>query len=271
MANLSGDAVHALDVRDLSVSYGGVHALNRVSLTVDPGHLVGLVGPNGAGKTTLIDAVAGMVPSSGAVWLRSSRVDSAAPHARVQRGISRTFQTLELFEDLTVMQNLLCGAEMLSSWSAILDVLRPRRDAGIMRNAVRCMDILDIGPYRHQRPGSLPLGVRKLVTVARALATSPAVLLLDEPAAGLDSAEGRALGRKLRLIADDGIGVLLVDHDIDLILSICDVVYVLDFGSVIANGSPSAIASDPNVIAAYIGHPAGAEPGQKVDTMGSAP
>jgi ABC-type branched-subunit amino acid transport system ATPase component len=248
----SADA-HALEVRDVSVSYAGVRALDGMSLAIDAGELVGLVGPNGAGKTTFIDAVTGMTPSSGVIELAGSTLHTLSAHLRVRRGMARTFQSLELFEDLTVTENLLASAEPRKWWSLLGDIFAPRVSHSAVDVVARCIDVVGLRAHADEKPSELSLGQRKLVTVARALAASPSVLLLDEPAAGLDSSESLALGHTLRAVAATGVAVLLVDHDMGLVLSSCDRIYVLNFGKVIASGVPSAIAADPLVIEAYLG------------------
>ena len=241
-----------LQCRGVSVRYGGVAALSATDLDVGAGQLVGLIGPNGAGKTTFIDAVTGFARSSGRVNFSGREINRLRAHARVLAGLGRTFQNLELFEDLTVDENLLVAAERMRRWSPIVDAVWPRRDAGVA-SVERALQLVGAEQYRDVHPAELPNGVRKLIAVARALAADPTLLLLDEPASGLDTDESAHLGLQLRSLVDSGLGMLLVDHDMGLVLSVCDYVYVLDFGVVIAQGPPDVVRNDERVIGAYLG------------------
>jgi ABC-type branched-subunit amino acid transport system ATPase component/branched-subunit amino acid ABC-type transport system permease component len=231
----------ALEVDDLTVRYGGVLAVSDVSLRVDGGTVVGLIGPNGAGKTSVIDAITGFAPASGAVRLGDRSLGRLAPHARVRAGVGRTFQSLELYDDLSVEENVavaaLAGAHGLDRRTAV----------------TRALDRLGIPALRDRPAGELSQGERQLVSIARACVADPQVLLLDEPAAGLDTSETSWLGQRIRDIRATGTGVLLVDHDVALVLAVCDYVYVLDFGSVIAEGPPDTIRSSRAVADAYLG------------------
>ncbi len=242
-----------LDAREISVTFGGLRALDEVDLQVAEGSLVGLIGPNGAGKTTFIDAVTGFVPlSGGRLWFGGRDVTALPAHQRARTGLTRTFQSLELFDDLDVRENLLVAAERPRWWHVLADVVRPgRRQAE--EGVAYGLDLLGIAHLASRFPSELSQGQRKLVGVARALASSPRLVLLDEPAAGLDTAESELLGRHLRELLGHGITALLVDHDMGLVLSVCDDIYVLEFGQVIAHGPPSVIRRDEAVIGAYLG------------------
>ncbi len=237
-AAASGGA--ALQIDHLTVRYGGVVAVNDVSLRVEPGHIVGLIGPNGAGKTSVIDAVTGFAAAKGSVELGERRLDGLAPHARVRAGLARTFQSLELYDDLSVEENVSVAA---------LGGRQAHRKAAV----ARALENVGIAALHDRPAGDLSQGERQLVSIARACAAGPAVLLLDEPAAGLDSEESVWLGDRIRAIAAAGTGLLLVDHDVNLVLTVCDHVYVLDFGAVIADGPPDAIRADRAVAEAYLG------------------
>ena len=236
----SGRDTPALRIDQLTVRYGGVVAVNDVSIDVRPGSIVGLIGPNGAGKTSVIDAVTGFAGASGTVELDGRRVDRLAPHARVRAGLARTFQSLELYDDLSVEENVSVASS-------------GRRHAERRAAVTRALDSVGIAALRDRPAGELSQGERQLVSIARACVAEPAVLLLDEPAAGLDSEESTWLGERIRAIRSSGTAMLLVDHDVNLVLNVCDHVYVLDFGVVIAEGPPDTIRTDRAVADAYLG------------------
>jgi branched-chain amino acid transport system ATP-binding protein len=241
-----------LEVEGLSVSFGGFHAVQDVDLSVPAGSVTGLIGPNGAGKTTTIDALCGFVAARGTITLDGRRLDGAAPHARTRAGLARTFQSIELFDDLTVAENLLVAASHQRRRSWLLDLVAPRR--GLRRLHVDAvLDLVGLTDLARARPTELSHGRRRLVSVARALAAGPRVLLLDEPAAGLDPEETAALGALVRRLPDAGVGVLLVDHDMTLVLDVCRDLVVLDVGEVIAHGPAREVSRDPAVTAAYLG------------------
>lgn len=230
----------ALRIEHLTVRYGGVVAVNDVSLRVGSGTIIGLIGPNGAGKTSVIDAVTGFAPATGTVELGGRRVDGLAPHARVRAGLGRTFQSLELYDDLSVEENV--------SVAALGGRQADRRAA-----VARALASVGISALRERPAGQLSQGERQLVSIARACVAEPAVLLLDEPAAGLDSDESIWLGERIRAMSTSGAALLLVDHDVNLVLGVCDHVYVLDFGVIIAEGPPDEIRADRTVADAYLG------------------
>ena len=228
--------------RGVSVSFGGVRAVAGVDLEIQEGELVGLIGPNGAGKTTFIDAITGFVRYQGEVELGSARLDGRPPYARARLGLARTWQTVELFDDLTVRENLTVAAK--------------GGDGGSATSVDAELELLDLRAAADAMPYELTQAERKRAGIGRALVARPRLLLLDEPAAGLDTRQSRELGALLPGIADGGTAVLLVDHDMGLVLSSCHRVVVLDSGSVIAQGSPAQIRGDERVIAAYLGHSA---------------
>jgi branched-chain amino acid transport system ATP-binding protein len=240
-----------LQTEKLSVAYGGVKALSDVDLSVSEGELVGLIGPNGAGKTTFIDAVTGFTPSTGSVSVDGLDLTGLRPHERALRGVARTWQAADLFDDLTVRENLHVAAGGGSAWSNAKEILRGRvRHVDAVDEALETLGLTDKAAAL---PTELGQGTRKLVGVARALVASPRVLLLDEPAAGFDTGESRVLGSRLRGLVDRGMSMLLIDHDMGLVLSVCDTVVVVEFGRVIARGTPETVRSDPAVIEAYLG------------------
>ncbi len=246
----------------LRVTFGGLSAVDDVDLTVESGRLVGLIGPNGAGKTTLIDGVTGFVPTTGKIEFAGTEISREPAHRRARRGLARTWQSLELFEDLDVADNLEVAATRQSAGRFLGDLVWPtRRFAGRETRGLKtarahvdfALDVLDLRDIAGRMPRELSQGQRKLVSAARALASRPQLLCMDEPAAGLDTFESLQLGRRLRDIIDAGITILLVDHDMALVLSVCDYVYVIEFGQVIAQGTPDEIRRDRRVIQAYLG------------------
>jgi branched-chain amino acid transport system ATP-binding protein len=235
----------------VSVSFGGVAAVVDVDLEVGPGRLVGLIGPNGAGKTTFIDAISGFVRCSGRVELDGDDLTRLPPHARARRGLARTWQSIELFDDLTVRENLLVASHRPSLWQTVRETLTPPPASSAEIGPA--LELLGLEAVADELPGELSQGERKLVGIARALVAKPRILCLDEPAAGLDTHESEELGRRLRGLAEAGQATLLVDHDMGLVLGICDEIVVLEFGKVIARGPSDVVRRDPQVIAAYLG------------------
>jgi branched-chain amino acid transport system ATP-binding protein len=237
---------------DLTVTFGVVTAVDDLSIEVPVGKLVGLIGPNGAGKTTTIDALTGFVDCRGRIVFEGEDITGWSADGRARRGLVRTWQSLELFDDLTIEENCRVSAEPPRLATAVADVFRPGRPRQ-HASVERALELLDLAPFARRYPHELSLGQRKLAGVARALAASPRLVLLDEPAAGLDSDESLLLGEHLRGLVEQGITILLVDHDMGLVLSVCDHLYVLDFGRLIASGAPEVIRHDQDVIAAYLG------------------
>jgi branched-chain amino acid transport system ATP-binding protein len=247
---VSGDSI--LEVRGLTVAYGGLRAVDDMDLHVEQGQIVGLIGPNGAGKTSCIDAMTGLARYSGTVALAGRSLDGLGPHHRARIGLRRTFQAVELFDDLTVMENLQVAAESSLARRSPIDTLRRRRNS--TASAVdTAIEMFDLGPVVSCLPSKLSYGQRRLVGMARTVAGSPQVILLDEPAAGLSQEETASLGMRLRRIAESGPSCLLVDHDMGLVLTTCTYVYVLEFGRVIARGTPQQIRQDRSVATAYLG------------------
>ena len=260
-----------LETSGLTVTFGGLNACDKVDLIVPEGKFVGLIGPNGAGKTTFIDAITGYVPTSaGNAVFNGEDIGELKPHERAQRGLVRTFQSLELFEDLSVKDNLLVAGYDTRWYSFLLDMIyMPRKDQKVEEQIEWALDIMGLNDVADAMPSDLSHGRRKLVGVARALAASPKLILLDEPAAGLDTAESQILGSHLREFLDNDMSVFLIDHDMGLVLSVCDYIYVLDFGKIIAEGTPQEIRESDTVKKAYLGEEAGeiqAQAGERMTT-----
>jgi sulfate-transporting ATPase len=241
------------DVRDLRVRFGATVAVDRVSLHCRGGEVVGIIGPNGSGKTTFIDAITGYVEAEGSVELNGRALQKLSTHQRNRRGLSRSFQSLELFEDLDVADNLLVASDHGRWWAWLTCFLLPGRTRpnAAVRAAVEEFNLFDV---LDRHPKELPYGKRRLLAISRALATGPQVLLLDEPAAGLGDADRVELRRLVRRLADDwGMAVLLVEHDVELVMDISDRVMALEFGAKIAEGSPAEIRRHPEVVRSYLG------------------
>ncbi|MEX2269239.1 MAG: ATP-binding cassette domain-containing protein [Acidimicrobiia bacterium] len=248
-----------LEVEGIGVRFGGTVALDDVSLALRPGEVLGLIGPNGAGKTTLIDAVTGFVRATGDMRLDGVSMARWSPRRRARAGLGRSFQSLELFESMTVRENLRTASDRRDPLAYLTDLVWPRRTS-LGAPAVAAVREFGLEEDLDRKPNELPYGRRRLVAIARALAAEPSVLMLDEPAAGLDDTETTELGHLLRRLADEwGLAVLLVEHDVALVLRVCDRVTVLDAGRHLASGTPDEILHDPAVLAAYLGEPADAE------------
>ena len=235
-----------LEVREVAVRFGGISAVTDVSFTAEAGHITGLIGPNGAGKTTLFNVITGLQePTHGRVFINGRDVSGMSPHKRARLGVARTFLRLEVFGSLTAYENMLAAAEFRRSWSD--DDTPPREVAREVLNRV------GMGPMASAQVDSLPTGLARLVELGRALATRPKLLLLDEVGSGLNHDETEALGELLVSLARDGISILLVEHDMELVMNICDRIHVLDFGRIICTGTPAEVRKDPHVQAAYLG------------------
>ena len=239
-----------LDIDTISVSFGGLLALDRASVEVEEGRVTGLIGPNGAGKTTLFNVITGLQqPTSGRVRLDGADVTRVKRHIRARLGVARTFQRLEPFGSLTARENVLVALEMRRRWAT------ERYDAVALADEL--LDRVGIAEVADRKVDSLPTGTARLVELARALGTAPRVLLLDEPSSGLDEDETDALGRLLVELAGSGLGILLVEHDMSFVMGTCAYINVLDFGRIIARGHPDEIQVDPEVQRAYLGTTAG--------------
>jgi branched-chain amino acid transport system ATP-binding protein len=236
----------ALQAERVSVRFGGVLAVDQVSLSVEPAAITGLIGPNGAGKTTIFNVFGGLQqPTEGKVFLDRRDITKLKAHVRARRGMARTFQRLEVFGSLSVRDNIQVAAEIRKSWAR--DRSRPAAVADEL------IERIGLGDVAGARVDAVPTGTARLVELARALATRPSLLLLDEPGSGLDQQETVVLGDVLLDLVSDGMSVLLVEHDVELVMRVCDRVNVLDFGRLMAEGTPAEVQSDPAVQAAYLG------------------
>jgi len=253
-----------LEARGVTVRFGGVAALTDVSLSVTAGQVTGLIGPNGAGKTTLFNVITGLQrPDRGEVRIDGSDVTRRGPHRRSRLGLARTFQRLELFGTLTAADNVRVGLEASAHHGHVIAPVSETAIGAAGDPALAVLERVGVGAVADAQVGSLPTGTARLVELARALSTGPRIILLDEPCSGLDDNETETLGALLGDLAAEGRAVLVVEHDMDLVLKVCDVVHVLDFGEVIASGTPLEIRADPIVQAAYLGRmdvPASADP-----------
>lgn len=248
-----------LEVRGLSKSFGGLRVLSSIDLAVEEGSVHAVIGPNGSGKTTLLNCVSGILaPDRGEVRFRGERIDHLRPFRRAMLGVGRTFQNIRLFSGMTVLENVLVGehcrtgAGLLRAWLRL--PFRPlAEEVEIRRRGMDLLELVGLSGRAEEPAASLPLGDQRRVEVARALATGPALLLLDEPAAGMTPTEKMGINKLIRDIAAGGRTVILVEHDIGLVMDVSRAVSVLNFGEKIAEGSPAAVRSAPRVIEAYLG------------------
>jgi len=252
-----GQRPEVLEVRDVTVRFGGLTALDAVSLTAAPRQVTGIIGPNGAGKTTLLNVLCGFVrPATGEVSLGAASLTGLPPHRLASLGIARTLQGVGLFRGLTVLENVMAGATSQARagfWPALLGLARSDRDERALRQrSLAALDRVGVADEAGRLPDQLAYGLRKRVALARALVTGPRVLLLDEPASGLSEAELPELGDLISSLAEDA-SVVVVEHRMDLMMSVCQAIAVLDFGRLIAHGTPEAVQADPAVTDAYLG------------------
>ena len=256
-ADVSASQAGALEVRSVTVRFGGITALDDVSLTAAPRRVTGIIGPNGAGKTTLLNVLCGLVrPESGQIRFDGRELTRLRPHKLAALGIARTLQGVGLFDGLSVAENVMVGATSHARagfWSGLFGLPRSDRDERQLRQlAVEALDRVGAADLADAMPGTLAYGLRKRVALARALVARPRLLLLDEPASGLSESELPELGDLISRLTDDT-SVVVIEHRMDLMMSVCHTITVLDFGKVIADGTPAEVQASPAVTAAYLG------------------
>ncbi|MDT0202247.1 ABC transporter ATP-binding protein [Nocardioides sp. AE5] len=249
-----------LEVEDVVVRFGGVTAVNEARFSAEAGQITGLIGPNGAGKTTCFNVITGLQkPNQGRVWFDGRNVTNTPVHRRAHRGMGRTFQRLEAFGSLTVRDNVRVARDIAGGFTGLFGSAKGDVDALLER--------VGISAHANERADSIPTGTARLLELARCLARNPRMLLLDEPSSGLDESETGEFGDLLQSLVADGAAILMVEHDMDLVMRVCDAIHVLDFGSVIASGAPEEIRNDPRVQQAYLGYSADDEPEDRQATM----
>ena len=248
-----------LEVSNLGIAFGGLQAVAQLDLSIEKGHLYGLIGPNGAGKTTVFNLITGVYkPTEGSFYLCGERMNGKKTHQIVQAGIARTFQNIRLFKKMTVIENVKTAMQEHTTYGMATGILRlpayKEKEHEMNREAMKLLKIFDLDREAHYKASQLPYGKQRKLEIARALATNPKLLLLDEPAAGMNPNETEELMHTIHSVRDQfGVAILLIEHDMNFVMGICEEITVLDYGRVIARGDGKAIRNNPKVIAAYLG------------------
>lgn len=247
-----------LELEQVGISFGGLRAVDDLSFQIRKGEIVGLIGPNGAGKTTVFNIITGVYkPTDGHIRWKGNDITGLPSHLIAKTGIRRTFQTIRLFTDMTVLENVIAGQHLLiqqSWWQGLLRTSAQRREEqGLVDRAMEVLEQLDLADVAHEIATSLPYGAQRRVEMARTLVARPELIILDEPAAGLNEQESAGLNDTIRMIRDAGITVILVEHDMSVVMNVTDNIVVINFGKKIAEGKPEEIRTNPMVIEAYLG------------------
>ncbi len=248
-----------LQVENLSIQFGGLKAVDEFEITIEKNELVGLIGPNGAGKTTIFNLLTGVyLPTEGSITLNGKNVVGLKPSKIVALGSSRTFQNIRLFKDMTVLENIQVAYHNQMSYGLLGSIFKTKRfiadEKDAVSTAMELLDIFELGIYKDELAKNLPYGKQRKLEIARALATNPSLLLLDEPAAGMNPQETEELMDTIRFIKDNfEVSILLIEHDMKLVMGICERIVVIDYGKIIAKGSPKEIRTNRDVIRAYLG------------------
>ena len=255
-AKAGWDENPVLSVEHLTMRFGGLVAVNDVSFEMRAGEILGLIGPNGAGKSTIFNVITGLLQANGGeILFRGERLNGLPPREIARRGIGRTFQHVRLLPTMTVLENVAIGAHLRARSGPVAAMLRleRRQEAQLLAEAAKQLERVGLGAYLNEQAGNLALGQQRILEIARALCIDPVLLLLDEPAAGLRYKEKQALAAVLRQLRDEGVSILLVEHDMDFVMGLTDRLVVLDFGTKLAEGQPREIQTNPAVLEAYLG------------------